>query len=367
MASGMTSDARRSTSDTDSGDNNGDYDNDEWQDCDQEPKSSVGTKRVSGGNKKKMVQLSLVPNKRPGKKRKKRLSSNGQNGTELSDINSELKQIHDSIKQLVKKDEMKELVRSTVKEVIEEMKPKIKQEIENQLKKEMKESIEQEITEVKDEIKRVDLETFTKVGVVDDKCEGLLMDLETMRENMSKQAKTLRDMQLALRATMENANTALKLANHNQQYSQKNNIKVLNWKEKQGETSDTLKKDFIAELKKVEVTVKDDDILAIHRVPGKKKGPKPVIIKFLRNEKRLSVIRKRQDVEAFLMIDHVTERNLSLINKLRENEDLHSVWYFNCNIHAIDVLGKRHKFDVGDDNSTKLEEIRAAAKRAGVR
>ena len=47
------------------------------------------------------------------------------------------------------------------------------------------------------------------------------MDLETMRENMSKQTKTLRDMQVALRATMENANTALKLANHNQQYSQK--------------------------------------------------------------------------------------------------------------------------------------------------
>ena len=56
MASGMTSDARRSTCDTDSGDNNGDYDNDnEWQDCDQEPKSSVGTKRVSGGNKKKWL------------------------------------------------------------------------------------------------------------------------------------------------------------------------------------------------------------------------------------------------------------------------------------------------------------------------
>ena len=172
-------------------------------------------------------------------------------------------------------------------------------------------------------------------------------------------------VQEKLKSALDTANAAMSLANHNQQYSQKNNIKILNWKEpKRSESSKELKDKFIKVMAEAGVTVTKDDILAMHRVPSQKSGPRPVIMKFLRSEKRQEVIVKRQEVmESFVMIDHVTTRNLDLINRLRDCEGIDSAWYFNCNIYALDAIGHKHKFDIGNDNvEEKLKDIQANVK-----
>ena len=175
-------------------------------------------------------------------------------------------------------------------------------------------------------------------------------------------------MKKKLGYTLQSANDALKLANQNQQYSQKNNIKILNWKEEKNESSETLLDEFISVMVDAEVELDKADILAIHRVPGRKVGrgiPKPVVVKFLGTDVRLTVIEKRQEVmDTFTMIDHIIERNIELLTKLRDNADIDSAWYYNCNIYAIDVIGERHKFYVGDNNDKKLQAIHANVLRA---
>ncbi|XP_023933257.1 uncharacterized protein LOC112042639 [Lingula anatina] len=81
------------------------------------------------------------------------------------------------------------------------------------------------------------------------------------------------------------------MANHNQQYSQKNNIKVLNWPEKPKEN---LKRDLCRVSKeKVNVDISPTSILGIHRIPGYIGGARPVIAKFVNTEeKQLSSIDK---------------------------------------------------------------------------
>ena len=78
---------------------------------------------------------------------------------------------------------------------------------------------------------------------------------------------------------------------------------------------------------KTDVVVDPSDILAIHRVPSKVPGPKPVIVKFLNSEIKTAVIRKRKTLKSvFSMHDHITPLNAKLIGDLNENPRVHSAW-----------------------------------------
>ena len=89
--------------------------------------------------------------------------------------------------------------------------------------------------------------------------------------------------------------TALTLANQNQQYSQKNNIKFLGWKEKPQEN---LRDDLCAIMKEtVNLTINPADILAIHRIPGTQGKTRPVIAKFNDADTKIKVIRNRSKEE----------------------------------------------------------------------
>ncbi|KAK3100442.1 hypothetical protein FSP39_020031 [Pinctada imbricata] len=77
------------------------------------------------------------------------------------------------------------------------------------------------------------------------------------------------------------------MANFNEQYSRKNNVKILNWKEpektprrtdnaNEKAKGENLLQELIKILKeKVKVSVEPQEILAIHRIPGKKRPPPP--------------------------------------------------------------------------------------------
>lgn len=57
------------------------------------------------------------------------------------------------------------------------------------------------------------------------------------------------------------------------------------------------------------------------------------------------------------MVDHITNMNAKLLQKLRSEEREHmvdSAWFFNGHVFALDKTGKRHKMDVLDDIDRKL-------------
>ena len=128
----------------------------------------------------------------------------------------------------------------------------------------------------------------------------------------------------------------------------------MKWHEKRNEN---LRSEFCHIMKKkANLTVDPKDILAVHRIPGGTKGVHPVIAKFISSESRNEVIKKRRAVkDTFMMYDHVTQMNANLIKDLKENEKVHSVWYFNGRVFALDNQGQRHTFDIFDNIKEKLK------------
>ena len=140
----------------------------------------------------------------------------------------------------------------------------------------------------------------------------------------------------------------------------KSNIKFLRWEEKQNEN---LREDLCRILKEtVNLELPSTDILAIHRIPGRTRDrPRPVIAKFRDPETKIKIIKKRSQEALkrhFIMYDHITAMNSKLIHDLNDDTRIHSAWYFNGKVFAIDNNGTRHKFDILDDVTKKLKHRR---------
>ena len=90
------------------------------------------------------------------------------------------------------------------------------------------------------------------------------------------------------------------MANFNEQYSRKNNIKIMNWEE--GDNDKDLRKGLRKKLnEKAKVVVKSEEIVAIHRIPGKAGETCPVLVKFVNSECKVRVMKNRKDLrKAFL-------------------------------------------------------------------
>ena len=78
------------------------------------------------------------------------------------------------------------------------------------------------------------------------------------------------------------------------------------------------------------VIVKQEEIQAIHRIPGKDGHSKPVIVKVKNTDVKSQIMRKRKDLKNEVKFyDDITQRNLGLMSRLRESKMFESVWFFN--------------------------------------
>ena len=82
------------------------------------------------------------------------------------------------------------------------------------------------------------------------------------------------------------------MANYNEQYSRKNNFKIMDIVEENYETEEVLTEKVSSVLNKQGVNLSKEEIIAIHRLPTKKYGIKPVIINV-----KSRVLRKRKDLK----------------------------------------------------------------------
>ncbi|KAK3084898.1 hypothetical protein FSP39_020985 [Pinctada imbricata] len=265
------------------------------------------------------------------------------------DLSNDVKAIKQSLKSVVKKEDlekafgkmvqksdMNELVSNIVKNVINEMKDGIKQEIREELEKEYDERIRE------------------KTGVLSDQIDGLEMDLEGLREKVEEQKKEIRSLRDELADSSHQSREALRMANFNEQYSRKNNLKVLNWKEENGED---LRKGLIEKVKKVGVEIQPWEINAIHRIPGKKGGTRPVIVKLYNSDIKRKVMMKRKELrnKEVKVVDDVTSNNMSLITRLTNHNDIAQAYYFNGHVYGkLASDGRKLRFDIFDDISKKV-------------
>jgi hypothetical protein len=276
---------------------------------------------------------------------------------ECTGMSEELRLIHKSLSEIretmVRKDDIKTLVTAIVAEMKAEIKKEIIAEVKETLTKEITDSVK---SQVRDDFEhKIDQKAKTFMSETKEIADGVNMDITNIREKFQEHLKELRSMQSQMKQYKSLTESALTLANQNQQYSQKNNIKFLGWKEKPHEN---LREELCAIMREtVNVTIEPMDILAIHRIPGAQGKSRPVIAKFRDSDSKVRVIRNRSKGEVkkhFLMFDHLTQMNSQLLRELNNDARIQSAWYYNGKIFGLDQKGVRHKYDIMDADSRKL-------------
>jgi hypothetical protein len=114
-----------------------------------------------------------------------------------------------------------EIIAEIKTSIIKEMKDSTAKEIKTDVRKEFDQKIEDSTREFRNHAKEIS--------------DGFNLDFETLREKLCDEARELRGLKEIFKQLQYyyRADNALRLANQYQQYSQKSNIKLLRWEEKQ--------------------------------------------------------------------------------------------------------------------------------------
>lgn len=207
----------------------------------------------------------------------------------------------------------------------------------------LEEKIEAKITVVKSEL-------MERIDALSIENESLKQQVEFAKQQI---CKTRTEVNSNSRMTMD----AITKSNYNEQYSRKNNIKVLNlkWKEKQN-----LREDFIELVKKdLKVELEPRDVVAIHRLPSTRAGEKPCIVRLFNSDVKRMIMREKKHLKNnVLVIDDITQQNYELMKRLRNSQRFESVWFFNCHIYGRTENGLQLKFDLFDDIDLKIRQAK---------
>ena len=248
---------------------------------------------------------------------------------QLEQMNSDIKKTRESVQSLLNKEELKAFIVSTVEA--------ISIEIEKRLVITIGKQTEEKFKEKNDELhQRLDMLVYENVQMKE--------QIEDLTSRLSESEK--------------NSKTALQKSNINEQYSRKNNIKIMGVEELENETEQSLTEQVITIVAtKTKVKLDEHKITPLHRIPGKTGMPKPVLIKLKNNSVKIQIMKKRQEMKraGYRLVDDVTKQNTSLINRLMLHENIDSAWYFNGSVYAKTTAGKRHKFDICSDTDKVIE------------
>ena len=185
----------------------------------------------------------------------------------------------------MKKDDIAEMVTNIMGKLFDKWKMEVKKEIMEEVSKEttkIKEVYEKKLSNVTRKMEKIEVENVNLI----EKNSLLHTEVRQIREDIAHIER--------------NPTESLRMANWNEQYSRKKSIKIYNMKESRGEH---LIQDFVSSLKeKVKVEIRPSEIVAMHRIPGKPGAPRPVIVKFLRMENKITVLKIRKALQEMLDI-----------------------------------------------------------------
>ena len=223
-----------------------------------------------------------------------------------------------------------EVVASILSEKKEEIKAELKVEIISEVTVQLKEQMKNDYARtVKDETKHLN-----------ENLQSVEYDLEYLKEDVKAYQNEITNLKEDLLKYKENANEALKMANFNEQYSLKHNIKVFNLPEANNEN---IEKIFCTTIQqKIGLTVKTEDIQAIHRLPKRsgKDTHKSIIVKFYSSGIKQKLLRKKKELKekhSIICTEDVTAKNIGLINRLSRHPQINYAWYYNGHVYATPI------------------------------
>ena len=247
----------------------------------------------------------------------------------IDDVSADIKEVKTELKRMLKKEDVEDLIKKSISDSIRSLEDRMKEEIKRQIQEKCEK-----------------LETII---------ESLQFENDKLKDKLESNLKQMTERINETEAKVENqeqqTREAIKLGNHNEQFSRKNNIKIMNVEEEPSENEEKLTEKVCSVLSKQGVDLQKEEIIAIHRLPRRNQSRKPVIIKTINNSVKTRVMRKRREMRTagYRIADDVTKLNTGLISRLSDNENIDSAWYFNGSVFGRTKGGKRLKFELFDD------------------
>lgn len=145
-----------------------------------------------------------------------------------------------------------------------------------------------------------------------DQIDSIAIENENLKERLWDKDKKIYSLEERLNYA-DKRSDALKLGNHNKQYSGKYNIRMLNFPERKNEN---LKEDFVKLVNtELKVHISPIDVQAIHRISVKDRGIRNVIVKVKNTEVKINIMRKREILKKDIRFhDDITRSNLGLMH-----------------------------------------------------
>ena len=251
-------------------------------------------------------------------------------------MNRDLQETRNSVKELISRDEMQTFIVTTVETLMKQMETRIERNLETKLEQKFEEKLKEKTNELTDRL------------------DSLVFENVQLREEVDKLNNSFSECEKCTKEAVERSD-------RNEQFSRKNNVKIMGIEEQEGETEESLKEQVTSIFAAVaKVKVEDSMIMALHRIPGKSGMPKPVLIKLMNNSQKTKIMKKRQEMKraGYWLVDDVTKHNTALISRLSLHKNIDSAWYFNGSVFGKTKEGKRHKFDIFSDISEVIKPIK---------
>ncbi|VDI50882.1 Hypothetical predicted protein [Mytilus galloprovincialis] len=189
--------------------------------------------------------------------------------SDFSGISKDLGEIKSALKDNIKKDDLTKALENLVKQSdIEQIVTIIVEKLLGTLRNEIKKEVNDKVTEITNK-------QNTEIQLLKSQNSALSNQLE-------EQNIRLNSITIEMEDTMNKSYSALSMANYNEQYSRKFNIKMVNF---QTENDENLRESFLKTVKDdLDLKLEKRDIVAIHRLRSYKSGVPPVIVKVVNSE-----------------------------------------------------------------------------------
>ncbi|KAK6181951.1 hypothetical protein SNE40_009727 [Patella caerulea] len=200
------------------------------------------------------------------------------------------------------------------------------------------------------------LQTFREeFSSIQEKLDQTLKDNVNLKEENKKLTLEFAEIRSINEHEKLRTDEAIRMANYNEQYSRKNNIRVLGL---QNDSDLDNKQAFIQSIQRcVDISIKSEENQAIHPLPARDRN-KPVItlVKLSNTDIKGKIMMKKKQLseKGITCHDDITKKNLTLMNRAKDTDICEKAWYFNGQIYAKAVNKVKVKIDLYDDIQHKL-------------
>ena len=186
----------------------------------------------------------------------------------------------------------------------------------------------------------------------------LKQENDKLKAELSDYKKREEAMQRKVEEAAFEAKLAFESSDRNEQYSRRNNIKILYVEEKKDgfETTAECEQKVIRILHdKLQLrNIKPEEIEATHRVGEKKEGQtRPIIVKFLSRKTKTEVIYNRRKLKnispKLVIVEDLTKRVYTLYRQAADHPGTVRCWTTEGRIFAKDMDSKIHRIDTTAD------------------